>query len=288
LEEKPTRMFVTRTPLASWSRLRRLCLMLAVVALSVTVGCGRMASSPPIAPSTAVPTAQGRLLVSAAVSLKDALEDLKLSYQAQNPVPSIVYNFGASGALQQQIENGAPADVFISAAVQQMDQLEKKGLLVAGTRTNLAGNQLVLIVPIADSKVQAFADLTQPEVQRVVIGEPRSVPAGKYAEQTLRSLKLWESVQPKLVLANTVRQVLASVESGNAAAGLVYATDAKVSPRVKVVAIANPQNHAPIVYPMAVLNRSRQPIAAQAWVRFLTSETAKNTLKKYGFRVPQS
>jgi molybdate transport system substrate-binding protein len=265
-----------------WSRRLLLCLTLAVVALSVAVGCGRVASTPP-----AIPNTQGRLLISAAVSLKEALEDLKRTDQAQNGT-TIAYNFGASGALQQQIENGAPADIFISAAAQQMDELEKKGLLATNTRTNLAGNQLVLIAPIADSKVQAFTDLAKPEVQRVAIGEPRSVPAGQYAEQTLRSLKLWDQMQPKLVLANNVRQVLASVESGNAEAGLVYATDAKVSPRVKVAAIANPQDHAPIVYPMAVLKRSQQSIAAQAWVRFLTSETAKNTLKKYGFTVPLS
>ena len=269
------------------SRFRKLLLGLALVlsAFWLTLGCQNVA---PTVSTSASLSPNPKLLVSAAVSLKDALEELKLTYQTQKSGATIVNNFGASGALQQQIENGAPADIFISAAAKQMDELEKKGLLAAGTRTNLAGNQLVLIVPIAASSTNSFSDLNSPEVKRIAIGEPRSVPAGQYAEQTLRSLDLWDQVQPKLVLANNVRQVLASVESGNADAGIVYATDAKASSKVKVAATADEKDHKPIVYPMAVLKNSKQASVAQEWTQFLTSKAAKTVLKKYGFTVPES
>lgn len=264
-------------------------LVLALSAFWLTLGCQRVtppiSTSPPA--STAAPAAT-KLLVSAAVSLKDALEEIQQSYQTEKTGTTIVHNFGASGALQQQIENGAPVDIFISAAVKQMDELEKKGLLVAETRINLAANQLVLIVPIEASTVKTFSDLSNPEINRVAIGEPRSVPAGQYAEQVLRSLNLWDQVQPKLVLANNVRQVLASVESGNADAGLVYATDAKNSKKVKVVAIANEKDHKPIVYPMAVLKNSKQASIAKEFTQFLTGDRAKTVLRKYGFTVPKS
>ncbi|HEY9908357.1 MAG TPA: molybdate ABC transporter substrate-binding protein [Thermosynechococcaceae cyanobacterium] len=252
----------------------------------LTVSCQRIVPTP-TASLTASPTtsAPDNLLVSAAASLKDVLEELKPVYQATKP-GAITYNLGASGALQQQIENGAPADVFISAAQKQMDTLEKKGLLVEGTRINLVGNQLVLIVPRESSEVNGFSDLSKPAIERVAIGEPRSVPAGQYAQQVLENLGVWEQVRPKLVLANSVRQVLASVESGNATAGIVYATDAKTSKKVRIVATANEKDHQPIVYPIAVLKNSKQAIAGKEFIRFLTSALAQATFQKYGFTVP--
>ncbi|XGV97968.1 MAG: molybdate ABC transporter substrate-binding protein [Leptolyngbya sp. BL-A-14] len=227
------------------------------------------------------------LLISAAASLKDVMEEIKPLYQKNHADVNLTFNFGASGALLQQIEQGAPADIFISAAKRQVDTLEQKGGLVPGTRTNLANNKLVLIVPKDSRGVSSFNSLKQSTVRRIAIGEPRSVPAGQYAEQALQKLNLLNEVKPKLVYANNVRQVLAAVESGNADAGLVYLTDAKISNKVKVVVIADDSYHSPIVYPMAVLRSSKNIGAAKAFVQYLTGSQAKNVLRKYGFTVPK-
>jgi molybdate transport system substrate-binding protein len=227
------------------------------------------------------------LLVSAAASLKEVMEEIKPLYQTKHPDVNLTFNFGASGALLQQIEQGAPADIFISAAKRQMDTLDQKGALVSGTRTNLANNKLVLIVPKNSRAVTSFNSLKQPEIRRIAIGEPRSVPAGQYAEQALQKLNLLNLVKPKLIYANNVRQVLAAVESGNADAGLVYLTDAKVSTKVEVVVIADASYHSPIIYPMAVLKSSKNINAAKAFVQYLSGSEAKRVLQKYGFIVPK-
>jgi molybdate transport system substrate-binding protein len=229
--------------------------------------------------------ANTNLRVSAATSLKDVMADIKPLYQKKNPSVTLTFNFGAAGALLQQIEQGAPADIFISAANQQMDTLQKKGDLLPGTRSNLAYNRLVLITAKGSTNVTSFASLKHSAVKRIAIGEPRSSPAGQYAEQVLKNLTLWEAVKPKLVYANTVRQILASVESGNVDAGFVYFTDAKISDKVKMVATANESTHSPIVYPMAVLKASKQPTPAKAFVRYLSGHEARSILRKYGFIV---
>jgi len=227
------------------------------------------------------------LLVSAAASLKDALEEIKPLYQQSKPNVNINYNFGASGALQQQIEQGAPTDIFISAAKRQVDALEQKGLLVSGTRSIIAKNRLVLVVPRNTTGITSFFNLRDERIKRIAIGEPRSVPAGQYAEQVLQKLKLLPQVKPKLVYANNVRQVLASVESGNADAGLVYATDAKISDKVKAVVAADEKYHSAITYPLAVIKSSRNVDAAKDFARYLaTSSQAKAVLSKYGFILP--
>lgn len=240
---------------------------------------------PLLTPSPLVAQSNTSLLVSAAASMKDALEEIKPVYQQSKPNANISYNFGASGALQQQIEQGAPVDIFISAAKKQMDALEEKGLLVAGTRANLANNRLVLIVPNDVIGITSFYNLTDTKISKIAIGEPRSVPAGQYAEQVLKKLGIFEKVKPKFIFVNNVRQVLAAVESGNAQAGLVYATDATISNKVKVVIAADDKYHSPIVYPMAVLKSSKNVDAAKEFVQFLSSSQAKIVLKKYGFIV---
>jgi molybdate transport system substrate-binding protein len=258
---------------------KRILLFLGTALMSLLIAAGFQA----IGQS---PTAQSntRILVSAAVSLKDALEEIKPLYQQSKANVGITFNFGASGALQQQIEQGAPVDVFISAAKKQMDALEQKGMLVLGTRSNLVTNRLVLIVPSNSTAViNRFADLTKANVRRIAIGEPRSVPAGQYAEQVFRKLGIANQLKPKLVLANNVRQVLAAVETGNADAGIVYVTDAKTTNKVKVMATANPQDHAPIWYPIAVLKRSKNVNAVKDFVRYLFNNSAQAILRKHGF-----
>ncbi|MDX2100804.1 MAG: molybdate ABC transporter substrate-binding protein, partial [Leptolyngbyaceae cyanobacterium bins.59] len=230
-------------------------------------------------------SARTNLLVSAAASLKDVLEEIRPLYQRIRPDVNLTFNFGASGALLQQIEQGAPADIFISAANRQMDTLAQKGELVTGTRANLASNKLVLVVPKNSRSVTSFLSLKRPEIKRIAIGEPRSVPAGQYGEQVLRKLGLLDDVRSKLVFANNVRQVLAAVESGNADAGLVYLTDAKISDKVKIVVMADESFHSPIVYPMAVLQSSKNKDAARAFLQYLSGSEARRVLRKYGFVV---
>lgn len=223
------------------------------------------------------------ILVSAAASLKEALEEVKPLYKQTRPNVNITYNFGASGALQQQIENGAPADIFISAAKKQMDALQSKRLILTDTRSNLLTNKLVLIVPKNSSGLTSFRQLTSSKVKKIAVGEPRSVPAGQYAEEVFKKLGIWQQIKPKLVLGNNVRQVLSFVESGNADAGIVYATDAKISKQIKQVATAPADSHSPIIYPVAVLKSSKNAAVAREYVQFLAGNRAGAIFQKYGF-----
>jgi molybdate transport system substrate-binding protein len=222
--------------------------------------------------------------VSAAASLKDALTAIKESFARAHSDVELMFNFGASGTLQVQIEQGAPADVFISAAPQQMDALAAKGLILADTRADLLRNELVLIVPADSKSVTGFSDLGKQDVRVVAVGDPRSVPAGAYAQQVLAALGLADAVKTKTVLGTDVRQVLADVETASADAGLVYATDAAISTRVRVVADAPANSHMPIVYPVAVLKGSTHPDAARILIQYLHGAEARAIFQKYGFR----
>jgi len=216
-----------------------------------------------VAPGSA---AAQEVLLSVAVSLKDATEELGRQFEAAHPGVTVRYNFGASGDLQKQIEAGAPVDAFLSAGQRQVDELEKQGLLRPGSRRVFARNALVLIVP-GDSRLdlRGSADLLGPQVQRVVVGNPKTVPAGQYAEQSLRSLGLWEPLRPKLVFAENVRQALEYVVRGEVDAGFVYATDAAArAGRIREAGRPPQDSHTPVTYPGAVIASSRQPALAQA------------------------
>ena len=230
--------------------------------------------------STPVVQANANLLISAAASLKDALEEIKPLYRQTQSNVKVSYNFGASGALQQQIENGAPADIFVSAAKKQMDALQSKNLILKDTRHNLLTNRLVLIVPKNSSSISDFTQLKGSNVKKIAIGEPKSVPVGQYTEEVFTNLGILEQIRPKLVLGNNVRQVLAAVESGNVDAGVVYTTDAKTSNQVKVVATAAENLHSKIVYPIAVLKTSKNASAAREYVQFLSNNQAKTVIEK--------
>lgn len=233
-----------------------------------------------------VAQANTTLLVSAAASLQDALKEVQPLFQQTQPKIKVNYNFGASGALQQQIEQGAPADIFFSAATKQMNALQEKKLILPDTRRNLLTNRLGLIVPSnSNLKINNFRQLTSNDVKRIAVGEFRSVPVGQYSEELLKNLKILEQVRPKLVFGNNVRNVLAAVESGNADAGIVYTTDAKLSDRVKVVATASENLHSPIVYPIAVISSSKNPDSAKEYIQFLTARQAISVFENYGFGV---
>lgn len=263
---------------------RRIFAFIGAAVASMLLAIGASLFIPSI--STLVAQSNTTLLVSTAASLKDAMEEIKANYQQSKSGVRINFNFGASGALLQQIQQGAPADIFISAAKKQVDTLEQALLLVPGTRGILAKNRLVLIVPRNSTGVTSFFDLSKDNIRKIAIGEPRSVPAGQYAEQVLQKLKIYDKLKSKFVYANNVRQVLAAVESGNADAGLVYRTDAAISNKVKTVVAASETYHSPIVYPMAVLKQSKNVRAATEFVQYLSSEQAKGVLKKYGFILP--
>jgi molybdate transport system substrate-binding protein len=230
---------------------------------------------------------QASLTVSAAISLTNALQDIKTLYQRHEPNVTITYNFGASGALQQQIEQGASADIFFSAGVKQMEALQQKNLLISETRKNPLTNRLVLITPKNSTAMTDFRQLINPQVKQIAVGEPRSVPAGQYAKEMLANMGIYEQLQAKFIYASNVRQVLSYVETGNADAGIVYTTDAKESQQVRVVATAPANSHSPIVYPIVVLKRSRYEAAARAFVQFLSSNEAKIVFENYGFGVAE-
>jgi molybdate transport system substrate-binding protein len=233
--------------------------------------------------SPTVPPSRTEITVSAAISLKDALDEIARLYESENPGVVIHLNLGASGTLQQQIEQGAPVDVFISASPAQMDGLASQKLIFADTRKDLVRNKVALIVPKDRPGVMNFQDLAQPSVKVIATGDPQSVPAGKYAQEVLTHFGLFDELKPKFVFAKDVRQVLTYVETGNADAGIVYATDARTSTRVSVVATAPEDSHAPVVYPVAVIAGSKNPQAARKLVDFLVGPKSADVFQKFGF-----
>jgi molybdate transport system substrate-binding protein len=259
---------------------------LKAMLLSFLVAIGLIACTQLAPPPPQTHTESSTLLVAAAASLQKALEEITPLYEQVGENRRANYNFGSSGALQQQIEQGAPADIFISAARKQMDGLQQKNLLVAGTRQNLLTNRLVLVTPkTTGNKLTDFRQLAKPEIQRISIGEPRSVPAGQYATEVLKNLGVLEQVQSKFVLGSSVKSVLASVETGDADAGIVYMTDAKSSDKVVIAAIADEFLHSSIVYPIAILKSSQAIEASQDYLKFLQSQSIQAVFEKYGFGI---
>jgi molybdate transport system substrate-binding protein len=232
--------------------------------------------------------AEHELLVSAAMSLKEALTEAGVAFERAQPTVKVSFNFGASGPLRAQIANGAPVDVFVSASADDVAALEGHGLLLAGTRVDVARNTLVLVRPRSGGAfaLAALADLSRPEVGRVAIGNPASVPAGRYARETLAASGLDRALAGKLILAENVRQVLDYVARGEVDAGFVYRTDVRTEPRVLVVAEIAEGSHAPIVYPAAVVAASRSVSAARAFVLFLRSSEARALFERHGFGAP--
>ncbi len=228
------------------------------------------------------------ITLSVAVSLKDAVEELGRGFMAARPGVTLRYNFGASGDLQKQIEAGAPIDVFLSAAQRQMDELEKQNLIVSASRRAFARNVLTVVKP-ADSRIDIAkpADLLEARVGRIVIGSPKTVPAGQYAEESLRALGLWERLGPKIVFSENVRQALDYVAHGEVDAGFVYTTDAATRAQGVKEAFRPPDDsYRPIVYPGAVVAASKQPVLGQAFLDLLGSPQGRTVLSRFGFQPP--
>ena len=229
-----------------------------------------------------------QLTVLAASSLTDAMKEIASLYQKETG-NEIRLSFGASSMLERQIEEGVPADVFLSADELKMDALEKAGLLVPGTRHTLLSNTLVIVIPpYSQLRIHSAADLANNnEIKRIAISQPSAVPVGVYSKEYLTKLGLWEKVASKVVPTENVRASLAAVESGNVEAGFVYKTDMIISDRVKA-AFEIPATEGPkIRYPIAALKGSHDLEAAKKLVDYLRSEAVLNVFKRYGFKVAE-
>lgn len=234
--------------------------------------------------ATATQDAPVQLTISAAASLTDSLQEIKTLYQQQHPNVSLTFNFAASGTLQKQIEQGAPADLFFSAGSKQMDALLSAKLIDTAHEKDLLANQLVLVVPKDSSfSLTSPKDLTNENIKKIAVGTPESVPAGMYAKQTLESASLWDSLQSKLVLTKDVKQVLSYVETGNAEAGFVYKTDAMDSDGVKVAFTTKADSHDPILYPAGIVSATTHPQEVADFYDYLQTDEAQAVFVKHGF-----
>ena len=231
------------------------------------------------------PAVAEELNLYAAASLTEALKEISASYESRSG-NKLVLNFAASSTLARQIQEGAPADLFFSADEAKMDALEKRRLLMPGTRRSLLSNTLV-IVQRQDTQVLLAApqDLAKDAIRRIALAEPQSVPAGIYAKEYLRQLHLWGKVIDKVVPTENVRAALAAVEAGNADAAIVYKTDAGIARQIRV-AYEVPAGAGPrISYPLAVLKESRHPDAARDLLSYLLSEPSREVFRRYGFLI---
>ena len=225
------------------------------------------------------------ITVSAAISLKNAFEEIGKLYKSRLGT-DVIFNFGASGDLMKQIAAGAPVDVFASAAQKDMDDLGMQDLLVESSRADFAANTIVLITPIsAKSSPKSFRELTAAEFAKIAIGNPKTVPAGRYAEEIFAFFQIGTLLKDRLIYTENVRQVLDYVARGEVDAGIVYATDAIARAKeIKVVATAPESSHRPVVYPIAVVKGTKKEANARSFLSLVLSPEGEKILHQYGFR----
>ncbi|MEC5425079.1 molybdate ABC transporter substrate-binding protein [Virgibacillus sp. C22-A2] len=255
--------------------------LLLLLILSTMTGCLTDDSDEPIQKSTE----ETELLLSAATSLSEVLPDIIDAYKAVDPYTKITLNFGGSGRLSQQIQYGAPVDIFLSADQKSMDMLEEQSLIYPDTRLNFAKNRLVLVSRNDSSlSIQSLEDLAHATTETIAIGNPESVPAGSYAKEALQKNGVWDVLQDQFIYAKDVRQVLTYVETGNTGIGFVYATDVHLYDKVTILTEIDTQLHESIVYPAAVTSYSTNSRAAENFIEFLESDTVRTILKSHGFK----
>lgn len=252
-------------------------LFLTVTCLVISLmGCG-------ISKTVKEPAKETTITVAAAASLKNCM-DAKLipMFQAKYPNIKVKTTYDSSGKLQTQIEEGAPVDVFMSAAMKQMTALDGKSLIIKGSIVKLLENKIVLIVPAKNSKkISTFTEIIKAD--KIAIGDPASVPAGQYAKEALANLKVWDKVSAKASLGTNVTEVLNWVAEGSADAGVVYATDAASNDKVKVVAEAPAGSVSKVIYPVGIVKATKNEDAAKSFVDFLKSDEAIKVFESYGF-----
>ncbi|MDR2593890.1 MAG: molybdate ABC transporter substrate-binding protein [Fibromonadaceae bacterium] len=247
--------------------------LLLFVLMAFVIGCGEKKAKEKFS-----------LTIFAAASLTEALNEIAELYKASVPEATINFNFDSAGKLQIQIENGAEADLFLSAGQKQMDAIAETHIDSA-TRKNLLINKVVLIVPQNSTKnIESFEDCIGDKVSVIAFGNP-STPLWDYTEGIFTFLKGWDKITPKASLGTNVKEVLSQVEAGSVDAGIVFATDAATGKNVKVVAEAPKGSHKPAVYPAAVLKNSKQPKEAKAFLDYLSSPEATAVFEKIGFEV---
>lgn len=256
--------------------MKKLWKLIGVSLLLLTIGC----SSNQTATNT-----QTELTLSVAASLTDCMEEIQKAFQEQYPHISLQFNFGASGTLQQQIEQGAPVDLFFSAGTKQMNALVEKGLVDKDTVKEMLCNKLVLIKPSTSNEAISFNDLKDEKVKKIAVGEPGSVPVGQYTMEVFDYLDIMSQVENKLVYAKDVREVLSWVETGNVDAGIVYETDAKISEAVTICDTADEKAYSPVIYPVAMINTTAHADEVKLLIDFMETDAVKAIFESYGFTV---
>lgn len=224
------------------------------------------------------------LIISAAASLTDVAEEISTAFNKENEHITVTYNFGSSGSLVSQIQEGAPADIFLSASKKDMDTLADGDLIVADSRFVFAGNSLVVIAP-KDSALElsSLDDIATVEAANIIIGDTTTTPIGRYTKESFENINAWSAVEGKLVFATTVNQILTHVQDGNAELGVSFKTDAMRNDEVKALLDIDPSLHGAITYPAAVIKDSQQQEAASLYINFLASEEGKQILASHGF-----
>jgi len=263
-------------------------ILMVVIGLLTSCGVPSDTAATQQAASGSETTATVTLTISAAASLKESLEEIAPLFEKEQQNIRLTLNFGASGSLQKQIEQGAPVDLFLSAGQKQMTALLDKGLIKAESKTDLLRNRLVLVRPAdAAGELSSLTDLKKTDFGTIALGEPEVVPAGAYTKEALEHTGLWEGLSSKMIFAKDVTQVLTYVESGNVDAGFIYESDAKGSSNIQTGLVVDEESHAPILYPAGVVSASEHQEQAGRFLQFLQSPEARQVFVDHGFTVPE-
>jgi molybdate transport system substrate-binding protein len=239
-----------------------------------------------VASSAAFAESRKEITVSAAMSLKNGFQEIGKVFEAKHGGVKVRFNFGASGDLIRQIEGGAPVSLFASASPREMDELESRGLIISGSRFDFASNSLVVVVPSGSSyRISSFADLASDGVKRIAVGNFKTSPAGRYAEEAFQYYRILPSIKDKLIFTENVRQALDYVARKEVDAGIVYATDAKLRIKeAKIAAVADIRSHGRITYSLAKIKNSSDEKLAGEFMDFMLSKEGLKILDKYGFK----
>lgn len=251
-----------------------------LLVIFTVAACGNDENTDETSENTFGDAVEGTITVSAAASLVDALEEVRERFNEEYPDVQVDFNFGGSGALMQQIMQGAPADLFFSANESHFEEVVDEGYIEEENTVELLRNEIVLVVPEGGT-VTSFDDLENAE--RIAVGNPESVPAGEYSMEAFENMDIMEGIESKFIFATDVRQVLNYVETENVDAGVVYHTDALTSDGIEVVDTAPEDSHSPVIYPLGILKGTDNPKAQRAFYEFVQSEEAGEIFNEYGF-----